>query len=67
MKKQPSPISFDDAYDQLLQMVKQIENDNVSLKDLASKIKEAKSLVKTCENQLRQIEQDSNEDAEHKQ
>jgi exodeoxyribonuclease VII small subunit len=57
---------FDDAYEQLLFMVNQIEQDNVSLKDLASKIAEAKALVSKCDNALRNTE-DAIKDAENEQ
>lgn len=49
-------FEFDDAYQELLRLVNEIESDNVALKDMAQKIAEAKSLVQQCEQQLRTAE-----------
>lgn len=49
-------FEFDDAYQELLRLVNEIESDNVALKDMARKIAEAKSLVQQCEQQLRTAE-----------
>ncbi len=46
-------FEFDDAYQELLRLVNEIESDNVALKDMARKIAEAKVLVQQCEQQLR--------------
>lgn len=54
-------FEFDDAYQELLDMVKEIESDNVSLKDLAQKIAEAKTLVTQCEKQLRVVDDEVSE------
>jgi exodeoxyribonuclease VII small subunit len=53
---------FDDAYQELLSMLKEIETDTVSLNDLATKIATAKSLVQQCEEQLRKVENDVEEE-----
>lgn len=53
----PQNFEFDDAYLQLLSMVKEIENDNISLSDLAAKIGDAKALVHQCESALREAEE----------
>ncbi|OJU73627.1 MAG: exodeoxyribonuclease VII small subunit [Bacteroidetes bacterium 47-18] len=49
-------FEFDDAYQELLRLVNEIESDNVALKDMAQKIAEARSLVQQCEQQLRTAE-----------
>lgn len=51
-----NPFEFDDAYQELLHMVNEIESDNVALKDMAKKIAEAKALVQQCGQQLRVAE-----------
>lgn len=51
-----NPFEFDDAYQELLHMVNEIESDSVALKDMAKKIAEAKALVQQCEQQLRVAE-----------
>lgn len=57
-------FEFDDAYAQLLEMVKSIESDTVSLKDLSKKIAEAQSLVKKCEQELRDTSDQINQTQE---
>jgi len=49
-------FEFDDAYAQLLNMVKEIESDSVSLNDLAQKVAEAQFIVKNCDEALRKTE-----------
>lgn len=57
-------FEFDDAYAQLLEMVKSIESDTVSLKDLSKKIAEAQSLVQKCEQELRDTSDQINQTPE---
>lgn len=57
-------FEFDDAYAQLLNMVKEIENDNVSLNDLAQKVAEAQFIVKNCDEALRKTEAEINDKIE---
>ena len=49
-------LTFDDAYKQLEIIVTEIEADHVPLDDLAKKVKQAKTLIKYCEDKLRAIE-----------
>lgn len=56
MEEDTSLFEFDDAYQQLLFLVQQMEQDTFSLKDLSGKIADAQTLVQQCEEQLRQVE-----------
>lgn len=55
-------LTFDDAYKQLETIVTEIEDDLVPLDDLAMKVKQAKVLIKFCEEKLRTIEHELVED-----
>ena len=61
-----SKPTFDEAYRQLEQIVSDVESDAITLDDLAAKVKQAKLLVKFCEEKLRDIEKELGnvEDAE---
>ena len=51
-------LTFDQAWQQLQQLVAAIEEESLPLDELASKVKEAKQLIRHCEEKLRLIEQD---------
>jgi exodeoxyribonuclease VII small subunit len=51
-------LTFDQAWQQLQQLVAAIEEESLPLDELASKVKEAKQLIRYCEEKLRNIEQD---------
>ncbi len=51
-------MSFDDAWSALQLLVADIENDEIPLDELAAKVKEAKTLIKYCDERLRGIESD---------
>ena len=49
-------LTFDAAFAELEKIIKQIEGETIPLDDLAEKVKEAKSLIRFCEEKLRGIE-----------
>ena len=51
-------MTFDAAYSNLEKIIHQIEGDTVPLDELAAKVKEAKGLLKFCEEKLRGIEKE---------
>ncbi|HEX5635735.1 MAG TPA: exodeoxyribonuclease VII small subunit [Gammaproteobacteria bacterium] len=55
-------LSFDTAYAELEKIVKQIENESVPLDELAARVKEAKQLIRYCEEKLRAVEHELNHD-----
>ena len=50
-------LTFDAAFAELEKIIKQIEGETIPLDDLAEKVKEAKSLIRFCEEKLRGIEE----------
>ena len=57
-----SQLTFDSAYAELEKIVRLIESENVPLDELAAKVKEAKELIRFCEEKLRGIEQELKND-----
>jgi exodeoxyribonuclease VII small subunit len=57
-----SQLTFDTAYAELEKIVRLIESENVPLDELAAKVKEAKELIRFCEEKLRGIEQELKKD-----
>ena len=51
-------LTYNDAFNTLQTLVRQIENEDIQLDTLAEKIKEANVLIQYCEAKLRNIEQD---------
>jgi exodeoxyribonuclease VII small subunit len=49
-------LTFDTAYSELEKIIKQIESESIPLDDLAEKVREAKELIRFCEEKLRGIE-----------
>jgi len=49
-------LTFDTAYSELEKIIKQIEGESIPLDELAIKVKEAKELIRFCEEKLRSIE-----------
>jgi exodeoxyribonuclease VII small subunit len=49
-------LTFDTAYTELEKIIRLIEGENVPLDELAAKVKEAKELIRFCEDKLRGIE-----------
>ena len=59
--KQPS---FDKAFEEVEKIVRLIENETVSVDELAAKVKQAKALIQICEDKLRGIEKELNQQME---
>ena len=58
MKKSTKKIDYTANYTLLQEQIAAIENENISLDELAEKVKSALKLVETCEQALRIIEND---------
>jgi exodeoxyribonuclease VII small subunit len=53
-------LTFDTAYTELEKIIRLIESENIPLDELAEKVKEAKALIRFCEDKLRGIENELN-------
>lgn len=53
-------ITYTEAFNQLQQIVKDMEDANVSIDDLAENIKKATELIKICKDKLMQTEEEVN-------
>lgn len=49
-------MTYQNAYDQLAQLVDEIENEQVPLDELPDKIRLAADLITFCQNRLRAVE-----------
>ena len=52
-------LNYNDAYQKLQALVRQLENEEIQLDTLAEKVKEASELIAYCETRLRVIEENS--------
>lgn len=50
------PINFEDNYDALLLLVKEIEQDQIPLQDLAAKVNQARKLLEQCSEILHETQ-----------
>ena len=57
MKENPS---YTEAFEQLQQIVKQMEDADISVDDLADNIKKATRLIKICKDKLTKTEEEVN-------
>lgn len=55
-----NPISYEEAYKELEQIAKEIENETVSVDVLAAKVKRASELVTICQTKLKGAESEVN-------
>ena len=55
-------ITFDEAYTSIEEIVMEIEQEAIPRDQLAEKVKEAKNLIAFCNNKLRDIEAELNDD-----
>ncbi len=46
------------AYEELQNIVSQLNSDEIGIDDLSSKVKRAQKLIKACKSKLRNIEED---------
>lgn len=51
-------MTYQEAYDELTQLVEAIENDEVTLDELPGKIRRATELITVCQTRLRDVEAD---------
>lgn len=51
-----TPLTYNEAYTKLSELMAEIEDDAIQLDTLAAKVKEAKTLILYCEEKLRGIE-----------
>ena len=56
MAKDKAPIKYDEALEQLRDIVGLLEKKEVKIDDLAIKVKDAKKLVDFCRNKLQETE-----------
>ncbi len=56
MKTEPETHTYDDAYAELQQIVTDLQNDAVSIDELAAKIERAQTLIRFCREKLRSVE-----------
>ena len=53
-------LTYTEAYAKLESLTKQLEDGNIPLEDLSSKVKEANELIAICETKLRGVEEEIN-------
>lgn len=53
-------LTYTEAFEQLQDIVKQMENADISVDDLSEKIKKASKLIKICKDKLTKTEQEVN-------
>lgn len=54
-------IKYTDAFEELQQIVQEIEEGEITVDELALKVKRAAQLIKICKNKLTTTEEDVNE------
>ncbi len=54
--KEPSQLSYEQALSELKKIAEAIENESVSIDELADKVKRASELVEYCKEKLRNTE-----------
>ncbi len=53
--------NYTEAYEELQQIVQELENAEINIDELSGKIKRANSLLKICRDKLSKVEEDVNE------
>ena len=53
-------LTYTEAFDQLQEIVQQMENADISVDDLSDNIKKASKLIKICKDKLTKTEQEVN-------
>ena len=56
-----SKLNYERAYNELLEIVQEIEQNQVGIDELNKKLKRAAELIKFCKNKLRDTESKANE------
>jgi exodeoxyribonuclease VII small subunit len=54
-------MKYSEAFEELQQLVKGMENGEISIDELAEKVKRANELVEICKNKLRNAEKEVND------
>jgi exodeoxyribonuclease VII small subunit len=54
-------INYTDAFDELQQIVEEIENGQISVDELSEKVKRAATLIKICKTKLSTTEENVNQ------
>lgn len=49
---------YEKAYDELQEIIAQLNNDEIGIDDLSKKVKRAQKLIQACKSKLRNIEED---------
>ena len=52
--------SYQEAYQELIEIVKELESDHVSIDDMSKKVKRAAALAQICKEKLKVTEQEVN-------
>jgi exodeoxyribonuclease VII small subunit len=52
--------TYEEAYKELTEIASEIENDTISVDQLAQKVKKASELIKICQSKLREAETEVN-------
>ncbi len=58
MKSIKANLTYEEAYEELLQIASEIEEESVSVDVLATKVKRASELISFCQNKLKATEKD---------
>lgn len=66
MSNMNEELTYGQAYAKLESLTKQLEEGNIPLEDLSSKVKEANELIAICETKLRGVEEEINAAKENK-
>ena len=53
-------LNYEEAYNELLEIVNGIENESISIDILADKVKRASELIQFCQDKLRSTEKELN-------
>lgn len=53
-------LNYEEAYNELLEIVNGIENESISIDILAEKVKRASELIQFCQDKLRSTEKELN-------
>ncbi|MDR2084261.1 MAG: exodeoxyribonuclease VII small subunit [Bacteroidales bacterium] len=59
MSKTTKKISYKEAYDELLSINEDLENNEIGIDDLTKKLKRAGELIKICRNQIKLTEEET--------
>jgi len=50
--------SYEKAYEELQEIIAQLNNDEIGIDELSKKVKRAQKLITSCKSKLRNIEED---------